>query len=481
MNLWWRYLFGMLLAAGITMAAARPVIAESFPLELKRLDPMSRHASFDEWEYALRNVNPQHFFLVLGQEQGKEAPEEWEKEFSAKVKKQPEKYNSKRPLRGVVQLGTGKYAFVLDDTKAQSGKYDRLLFDKNHNGDLTDDEPIPARESSGDGARYVQSMFPRVDLKIDIGGAKLDYAFQVSANAYRGDKDSGQVSASFNACTYREGDVTLDGRKHHVIVLDYNSNGRFGDQVRIRDDIHMDNGEVYPEVGDMLLVDPSRENLGYAYYYPTAGTMWHYMSKLVNVEGKFYEVRISPSGAEIKLTPSPLGIGQVTNSSGPFHAMVYGEHGFLRIDGDGKSPVRIPEGEWKLLSYTIDRTDRPKPGEKNESASLLGKLVDLLTGNTSTDGPRWTIATASAKADYKAVKVSKDKTVPLPFGPPYKPVVTVGYKPNKEHVQLQMSLVGSAGEICRDMRVDSRRPATPQFTITDPKDKEVASGSFEYG
>ena len=45
--------------------------------------------------------------------------------------------------------------------------------------------------------------------------------------------DSGYLVLSFNAATCRAGDVTLNGKKHHVVVLDFNSNGRFDDAARL--------------------------------------------------------------------------------------------------------------------------------------------------------------------------------------------------------------------------------------------------------
>ena len=85
--------------------------------------------------------------------------------------------------------------------------------------------------------------------------------------------------------------------------------------------------------------------------------------------------------------------------------------------------------------------------------------------------------------------MSKDQTVELPFGPPYKPEVT-GFpmnmrmadgKQQPQQMRLQLSLVGSAGEICTNMTVDGGRPTKPKFTITDPKGETVQQGNFEYG
>ena len=66
---------------------------------------------------------------------------------------------------------------------ANAQQYDRLYFDLNRNGDLTDDKPIEARPRglfSGGSAE-----FPRVDLTLDVEGTKLDYSFFVTAYSPR--------------------------------------------------------------------------------------------------------------------------------------------------------------------------------------------------------------------------------------------------------------------------------------------------------
>ena len=167
--------------------------------------------------------------------------------------------------------------------------------------------------------------------------------------------------------------------------------------------------------------------------------------------------------------------------------------------------MAVPEGRWRLLSYTINRTETPKPSKpanKDKTAKkekeaakdgqafreLASQLATLLGGGISVAaGPRYTFVAAQATRDYKAVEVRKGKTVELPFGPPYKPVVTAfptmmeRKGVNVSAVALQMSLVGSAGEVCTNLMVDSGRPPKPSFTITDPKGKVVEQGDFEYG
>ena len=55
-------------------------------------------------------------------------------------------------------------------------------------------------------------------------------------------------------------------------------------------------GRIYVHVGDMVLVDPSRDRMGYAFYRPTASAMSQYLSKLLSVDDEFYEVGILASG-----------------------------------------------------------------------------------------------------------------------------------------------------------------------------------------
>ena len=69
----------------------------------------------------------------------------------------------------------------------------------------------------------------------------------------------------------------------------------------------------------------------------------------------------------------------------------------------------------------------------------------------------------------------------LPFGPPYKPIVTAYHQAGSTTASLSMSLVGSAGEQCSNLLVGGGRPGGPEFTITGPDGKEVETGKFEYG
>ena len=548
MKAWTKRLMIVALAAGAALTGVAAARAETWTLEIKRLPAGSRRMYTGPADYALRATQPQYVSMQLeanGRVVGSSSRTgDLAGAFQRIVKKEP-KYESDQPFRGVVKFGSEEYAFALDapgskekdaeaaeavkkpkadsplakltekllKSEASAPKavaYKRLYFDFNHNGDLTDDKVIEATSSesrllntgsdasdSDNRMTYTQFEFPQVDLTIDAGGTKIDYSFSVSGYG-QVSRSWGNVGVQFSAATYREGDITLEGKKHHVILLDYNSNGRFDDDTKAVDERRGMDGRIYPEYGDVILIDPDLTGSGRESPYEwTSGDSRLPVSKLTNIDGRYYEMTISPAGDKLTLTPSSVAVGNVTNPNGSFRALVYGDKGLIKISGKKDAPVPLPEGEWKLLSYTLDATEAEKPAppaetkaKPKEQTSLLQALSDsleeLIVGRAAErrSGPRTSIVTASATTKHKSVKVRAGETVVMPFGPPYTPTVTGDFfqqgKQGKE-LSLAMSLIGSTGEVVTNLTVDGNQPAKPAFTITDPDGTEVASGNFEYG
>jgi hypothetical protein len=235
-------------------------------------------------------------------------------------------------------------------------------------------------------------------------------------------------------------------------------------------------------MGDMVYVDFSGLS-GYMYGYDaTANDEQQYLSRWLLLDDRYYDVEITPAGDELTLKPSAVDSGYVTNPNKGYRAVVYNDQGFLKIKGDEAGRCPLPAGQWRLASYTIDRTGYAETAEPDaESPSLLQSLSQMLTRRPSApSGPQFTMVSARAKTDYPAVQVKKGETTELPFGPPFKPLVSATSQ-SSSRVSLGMSLVGMGGEVCSNLMVDGRRPPDPQFTITAPDGKEVEQGKFEYG
>ena len=263
MNVWRQLsLRPVVLVAGLAMAALPQAIAETFSLELKQME-RQRGVSFrltaDSWKFVLRVRHPADPSSCRLEETGRGRPLRVRRRSSrALVKKQPEKYNSKHPLAS----GHAGLAEVSPRPGRQGaqllGKIRPLLFDKNHNGDLTDDEPVDGDGVGGTDARPVQKL----DLSSDRSRRSRPTAprstmpFSSRPMSSPPEKACSYVSASLNAAVYRDGEITLDGRRHRIVLIDHNSNGRFGDQARVDNEITTPDGQFFAKIGDMLVVDP---------------------------------------------------------------------------------------------------------------------------------------------------------------------------------------------------------------------------------
>jgi len=317
---------------------------------------------------------------------------------------------------------------------------------------------------------HVNREFPRLDVKVTSGSDEIDYAFffQVYSSIYRGEERNSYAYASLISAVYREGEATLDGVRRKIVLLDYDSNARFGDPFEvIKLDMDSEN-QVWPKGGDMVVLDPDLSNR----------EMWwgvhgrkerHYLSKMLRIGDRFYNLSVSPSGATMTLEASTLPLGFVQNPN-LYSAVVYGEFGLLKIEGATSEAVPLPAGDWRLLSCQIDGAT----SAKRETPVLPGPI---------TMNPR-TFVQASGAAKSPTTTVVAGKTVHIPFGPPYRALVTVGdrrYPRTDGKVELAMILVGSASEVCTSAYVDGAMPPQPTFSIAAPDGKIVQRGSFEYG
>jgi len=531
-----RHLAWMIAAIGLATPAAN-IRAETWTLQLKRLDAADSSQGYSWTDYIYRVTYPQHFSCQIisdGSGGMRVVPSDPSNAVFKKIVKKEPHYRSASPFRGVARLGTQEFAFVLDASESESEKaerakpkgkgakaeppadsaiaklkakldktktaasmpaLDRLYFDFNHNGDLTDDKVVAGQVQTGQygpGHGYAGITFPRLEVTIDAGGTRVESAILLSASSQMS-SNFNYTSVQINAAAYRTGEIVLEGKKRNIVLIDFNSNGRFDDVMQLRKDVHGSKGEVYPEQGDMFLLDPAqRSHTGHDSPYDVTSTDYRYnVAKLVSIDGRFYDLRITPAGDKLTLEPSSVALGHVTNPSDVFRALIYSDAGFLKISGGKGTPVSVPEGEWKLLSYTINHTMAAKPVEpvKKEASkdpkqtSLLDALKRVAAAciGSGSSPARDAMVAARATDDYKAVKIVKGQTVVLPFGPPYKPRVTASDYGDPKQFELEMSLVGSAGELCSDLNVQDGRPGKPEFTITDTDGKVVQQGSFEYG
>ena len=200
--------------------------------------------------------------------------------------------------------------------------YSRLHFDLNHNGDLTDDKVIESESAGGMAIAAELRLLPIPGGDGGGRGGRREVRLRLHDERQQPGPAGGMVYAyaSLNAAAYREGEITLDGKKHRVALIDFNSNGRFDDQIKIRDEVASRDGEVYAAYGDILVLDPETNPRVYVNPYDvTASTNRHQVSKLLNIEGKYYDLKISPAGDQLSLTPSAVAARLGHQSQRGFH------------------------------------------------------------------------------------------------------------------------------------------------------------------
>ena len=198
--------------AGLCFFLVTAGYTETVTLELKKLDDLKNRSDVQNASDTLfRRTSSQGFSYQQNEK----------KDFSALIKKEKKEYQCKYPFKGALHLGNDDYAFVLDSSDIKAKGYDLLLFDKNKNGDLTDDEVIRAKSLTGgmpNGQVSADREFPKIELPIQAGEQKFEYAFffQVYSQFV---ENSGQesipfyASARINAAAYREGEIQVNGKK----------------------------------------------------------------------------------------------------------------------------------------------------------------------------------------------------------------------------------------------------------------------------
>ncbi len=541
MKRWAYYLIGVAAATswlGLVTSGARDLHAEVGPDRLASTGTIAAGVPSD---YRFRGRS-QGFLAVTGGQlisalQGNVKPKP---DFSAVITKEPDKYEAETPFRDVAELGGKYYGFALDtaprkaedtekaekkdseegekkearDEKAGAGPLDvlagglavspgekpakplaltRLYFDLNHNGDLTDDgviEADPAKTvemARGTAQSQARSVFPTAIVSLDIGGRKVEFPFTMSTSS-QNFRHVVVRRVQLSAAAYREGEIVLEGEKRRVVLVDYNSNGRFDDASVVAPHFPAD-GPVYPQVGDMLFIDPNASaSLRASWWRPRTRISFR-SAPLIMYGDRLFDVKIDPSGETLSLEPSSLATGYVTNPNRGFRATVYSERGIVEIvdDGTGKAaasrrrmeaPGVHDNGTQAARGGTQDRGEARGAGKgRIRRACGAWQSADA----SSTGGTRTTMVSAQGtRNQFQAVKVTGGQTAEFPFGPPYTPQVTAAMREGQPNAALSLKLIGTAGEVCSSLVVNGSR-VSPSSQSSPRTTRKWRRGKFSYG
>jgi len=512
-----RHWFLPLLASAVLFQASAGRTAEppaTCKLDLVRLEPLPPGEDLSQKQWLFRSARDQPFGFFDGVRRGathevdkefeqadKRRRERFERDFRETVRKQPEKYCVGCPFRATAAFGGRKYGFVLDKQSEKSQGYDRLYFDLNGNGDLTDDVPIDVPDEyktadsakSGNGWTRASYRFPRADFKICAEGAEWDYSFFLwtHTDSWEGNV---QCGASFLPAAYRQGEITLQGTRRKIVLVDWTTSGRFDVPVGFAADGKGIEG-FFAQYGTQVLFDPDyliNNHLDFGY------TSEHrqFLGKMNALGGRFYKIQVRPGGDELTCMPVDVAVGTITSPHAPCNVWLIGEQGFLDLDLQRDIPAEIPAGRWRLLSYTFwcaEERARATEQEKTKSrppsdVSVQQRAKDApIREDAGSDSPVIRCLSASCGRTCAPVRVAAGRNTMLKIGPPYTATLAVKPKQNvalpgvgvREVANLGLEIRGIGKELV-GLFGGSAFPM-PALTITDPQGKVVERGNFGAG
>ncbi len=317
------------------------------------------------------------------------------------------------------------------DSSAQKGPYDRLYVDANGDGNLADHAAIKADEVTDEQERRASS-FRQVKVILNGEDGPSAYHLTIRWNNYAGTTRVGVYSAG-----WYEGPVSVGGKGFWCTLIDSNANGRFNDRSQ--------NLSACDRIRLAAKDDKSFRN-------SETDRVTRYLGKYIEVDDKLYALEVAADGAFVKISPAsdvPTGTVRVAQIIGDMSLV--GEQGhFFRKPKDGLAVV--PAGEYRVLRWQASRTD-----ERGRSWQLIGRDYS--------DRPA-------------SVGVQAGKEINLEIGEPISSRASVE-KEGSEYA-ISHELRGPRGEAV-SIRFSDARPDAPKVRIVNADRTYDRTFSMEYG
>jgi len=407
-------------------------------------------------------------------------------------------FQSRVPIFSRIRLGDENRLLVLDRKKGREGFYDRVWFDADGDGDLTDDPPIDGKAAErGNGFFFTQ--FPSVDTTITVDGEKTPYSFRLrlygrgkTAKLTAPGKKAGTLAGTAGGRTsdsspdraadaegpsaeeiigsttfyltsncVLEGKLALGDETYRVILGDNDADGRFGEsyappapgKARVRND---------------TLFITTKDKVSYQDGMEIGG--------LLGIGERLFRVAIDAPGRKFTLLPATKNLGKVKLPMAVeriFLAAAEGGESAMFLDPG--TAVALPAGRYRLGGYLALREDD--------------------------GGNAWRLKAAAQPGTSSTIAVAAGKKTALPFGEPFTPSVAArplsgsgGGDGGAGDLRLSFSLLGTGRERVTDLRSltneksgaarSSKRtmsPLEPHYTITPATGGKAAEGNFQYG
>lgn len=380
---------------------------------------------------------------------------------------------SEFPIYALIPLGEGSRLLVVDQRSGDDAFYNRIYFDANGNGDLTDD-PVIIEDPEGGKDPAVPHPYTIKDVSIPQKSGQARYSFRINVNYVsrrKGKKPSKavverslklQIAAS---CLY-EGKLELGGTAYRLCLGDMNGNGRFDDSVKVPDFSALPAGTKISLEGDGFYLSSRFE-------VNTEGVLA--FGNWLVLEDRLFRVRLNLGAGMLTLIPPGEEMSTTAIPMRTEYLGIYTEDGahYVMMHRPGKE-VTLPPGRYRLDKYTALRKDD--------------------------QGDEWVLA-ATATSESPCFSVAAEKPAKMDLGEPFHAYVSVpewsrqsvsqGYS---KQASLEFVIEGRGKEqVIELIRVsgertriplsdeDRQRPREPGFKVVREGGELAFEGSFKYG
>ncbi|MBT3376317.1 MAG: hypothetical protein HN742_07080 [Lentisphaerae bacterium] len=236
--------------------------------------------------------------------------------------------NHKEPVYGkwstpMTETGHVWFAF---DRKGKYGSFNRLYADLDCDGDLTDEEAIKPRTASD----YSVAFGP---IPVVFTTEEGPVTYHLSVQLYTHGKTP---RVYLRSSAWYEGKVTVGDNEFRCILVDYNTNGRFGDA-----------GPKLNAVDRVRLGPVAIDKLD-----------TYFVGELMELGGAYYRTTVATDGAFIAFEAAEdIATGTVQLSSAVSTFSAAGAKGLFHFQPDESGTITLPAGKYKSYDWSLEQKD----------------------------------------------------------------------------------------------------------------------------
>ena len=259
---------------------------------------------------------------------------------------------------------------------------------------------------------------------------------------------SGNRYARYDVKSVRAGQVELDGKMVHVLLIDRNANGLF-------DDTLSSAGSLWGS--DVLLIDVNGNGRLDRLRIKASGESGREafpLTPLLQINSRYYSLQLPPSGATLTLKPVEPTFGRITTAGANLRITLAGPICVDSSQGTVRSSFDVPVGKYSVLEATETRQD--------------------------SSGRKWTLQARSRGGNAKPLDVQAGQTVSLSATQIIKVGATIDQL-DQHRRRIAADFLTDQGLGLRNIMMGNKSPEAPTYEIRDSSGRLIASGKLEYG